>query len=47
MPSRSLVTVPKTYAEPLSSVRRVLIDGPREIDRVWVHSYRETMTHVS
>ena len=42
MSSRFLAPVPKTYAELLSSVRRVLIDGQREIDRVWVHSYHET-----
>jgi hypothetical protein len=42
MPTSSLATVPKTYAELLSSVRRVLIDGQREIDRVWLHSFHET-----
>lgn len=34
--------IPRTYAELLRSVRRVLIDGQREIDRVWVRSYHES-----
>ena len=42
MPTSSLAKIPRTYAELLSSVRRVLLDGQQEIDRVWVHSYHES-----
>ena len=42
MPASSLAKIPQTYPELLSAVRRVLIDGQREIDRVWVRSYHET-----
>ena len=42
MPTSALASIPQTYPELLSAVRRVLIDGQREIDRVWVRSYHET-----
>ena len=42
MPTSTLAPIPKTYPELLRSVRQVLIDGQREIDRVWVGSYHET-----
>lgn len=42
MPRNAPVSIPPTYAELLREVRRVLIDGQREIDRVWVRSYHET-----
>jgi len=42
MPTSALTSIPQTYPELLSAVRRVLIGGQREIDRVWVHSYHET-----
>jgi hypothetical protein len=39
MPTSALATIPSTYSERLSAVRRGLIDGQREIDRGWVHRY--------
>ena len=42
MPTSTLAPIPKTYPGLLRSVRQVLIDGQREIDRVWVGSYHET-----
>ena len=41
MPTSSLARIPQTYPELLSAVRRVLIDGQREIVRVWVCSNHE------
>ena len=38
MPTSALASIPSTYPERLSAVRRGLIDGQREIDRGWVRS---------
>jgi endonuclease YncB( thermonuclease family) len=37
-----LTTVPKTYAELLRAVQRVLFTGQREIEIAWVRTYHET-----